>query len=77
MDNIKFSKGGIMIQTDKSKLLDKITCEIDTAKGWEEHISGHNNNQEKEYTALDMEQQYWLGGKSRLQDLKTWIEREI
>lgn len=62
---------------NKAKLMDKINCEIETAKDWEKHISGHNNNGEKQYTALDMELQYWLGGKSRLQDLKAFIEKEI
>ena len=57
--------------------MDKINCEIETAKGWIEHISGHNNNKEKGYTALDMEREYWLGGKARLQDIKAFIEKEI
>jgi len=63
--------------TNTQKIIDKISGEIDTAKSWEKHINGHTDNGKKDYTALDMELQYWFGGRKRLEDVEDWVEKNI
>jgi len=67
-------------KTNTQKILDKIggkDGEIETTKNWEAHISAHSNDGEKKYTTLDIEREFWYGGRIHLGKLRQWIENNI
>jgi len=64
-------------QTNTQRILNKIDGEIFTTKNWEAHISAHSNDGEKKYTTLDIEREFWYGGRIRLEDVKDWIATNI
>ena len=68
MDNIKFSKGGIMNQIDK--IQDKIKGEIETAKKSLDDCI-------KEMHPIGADWKYYNGKVKSLQDIQQWIQNNI